>query len=91
MPIEYFIAMNLTNFIMPNFDQCNTNPPQVLLGQVMHRQKLTWLGGKANHADRSSMVTFGILAIIAAVNFCVSMILYWTLFVLLIRIAAARS
>jgi hypothetical protein len=50
----------------------------------MQRLKLTWVGGEANHADRSSKETFGILVTIAVVHFSVSVILFWTSFVLLV-------
>ncbi|KAL3816488.1 hypothetical protein ACHAXA_005844 [Cyclostephanos tholiformis] len=51
--------------------------PFLLLGQVMHRLKLTWLGGEGNYTDRS-VTTFTVLAIIAAVHFCTSWVLYFT-------------
>ncbi len=57
--------------------------PQVLLGQVMHRLKLTWLGSEGNHPDRS-MKTFTTLAIIAAVHVCTMWVTYFTLLYLLI-------
>jgi Cys-rich protein (TIGR01571 family) len=50
--------------------------PQVLVGQIMHRLKLTWLGGEGNLAQ--SAATFRILLIITAVHFCLNFVLYIT-------------
>jgi Cys-rich protein (TIGR01571 family) len=55
----------------------------------MHRLKLTWLGGEANHG--SPAATFRILAMIAAVHVCSSLALYWTSFVLVIHGANGGS
>jgi Cys-rich protein (TIGR01571 family) len=63
---------------------------QVLLGQVMHRLKLTWLGSESNHPDRSVM-TFTILAIITAVHFCTNWVFYFTSLFLLILGALGES
>jgi Cys-rich protein (TIGR01571 family) len=61
-------------------------PPQVLLGQVLHRLKLTWHGGEANHdGGRFPVATFRILAMIAAVHFCSSVIIYWTSYALFLE------
>ena len=48
--------------------------PQVLVGQVMQRLKLTWLGGEGNLAE--SAATFRILLIITAIHFCANFVLY---------------